>query len=389
MRRLCWYVPLGVLACNRPAIHPSVDEKDTSASVHTGEGWVDSADSADTAVEGEGEMIKGIFAPMMLDPELHDFDDPQTIADMGFNTVGLLQYILVGPDGVVMEGWTDEEITTVVQSFQAVGLDVSLGLGMGYSKTGDIDDLLRVTNYPAEGVEPEPVLAVLGDYFLSMVPLAEELDIAILSVNETDLSFYETNSDGTPDFSVVSAWSQQIRVDMEAAGWGDEPDELLLWKTGYGYVPFMEHGVYQSIDVDMSGYPAAGFSIAPENMHWQEDVTAWAEGYRAHVDRYIQTFTAAMPSENTWPSISEFGVWDFGCGFWNEDKGPCELYWTEEHIAMAFTTVYEAIADWNATQEPKLQAAFAMNSPVRSGQFEWASSERVQEAIAAGIALLD
>ena len=79
----------------------------------------------------------------------------------------------------------------------------------------------------------------------------------------------------------------------------------------------------------------------------------------------------------------------FDCGFWNEEEGPCERYWTEEHIAMAFTTVYEAIADWNATQEPKLKAAFAMNSPVSSGQFEWASSERVQEAIAAGMTLLD
>ena len=185
VRRLCWYIPVWALACNRPAVQQALDVTDSGGSLHTGVilgdsgTLVDSGEADDTGAGIEDEMIKGIFAPMMLDPELHDFDDPQTIADMGFNTVGLLQYILVGPDGVVMEGWTDEEITDVVRGFQAVGLDVSLGLGMGYSKTGDIDDLLRVTNYPAEGVEPGPVLEVLGDYFLSMVPLAEELDIAI------------------------------------------------------------------------------------------------------------------------------------------------------------------------------------------------------------------
>ena len=58
-------------------------------------------------------------------------------------------------------------------------------------------------------------------------------------------------------------------------------------------------------------------------------------------------------------------------------------------LLMAFTVVYDAIAEWNRTREPKYRGAFAMNSPVRSGQFEWASSERVQEAIAAGMAGLD
>jgi hypothetical protein len=325
---------------------------------------------------------------MMLDPELHEFDDPETLASMGFNTVGLLQYILVTPEGVGMEGWSTEEITDVVRGFQAAGLDVSLGLGVGYSESGESDNIFSAINYPSIGIEPEPVLEVMGEYLLSMVPLAEELDIKLLSVNEADLFFYETDENGTLDFSVVSAWKQQMRVELEAAGWGDEDDELLLWKTGYGYVPFLEDGIYQSIDIDMSGFDGAGFSVTPDDKNWDEDVEVWAANYRNQVDRFIAEFAMAVP-DGTWPSVTEFGAWDSACGFWNEDIGACEKYWSEEHVARAYTTVYEALAEWNLTQEPKYRGAFAMDSPVSSGQFLISSSEQVQQAIADGMAGLD
>ena len=375
-----------VLGCSRPAVQ-LLDSSDSSTPVHTGLDSGETGDSGDTGDPFADEMIKGLFGPMMLDPEIHIFDDPETLASMGFNTVGLLQYILISAEGVAMEGWTEEEITDVVQGFQAAGLEVSLGLGVGYSESGDKDSLFSATNYPSIGIEPEPVLAVMGEYLLSMVPLAKELDIRLLSVNETDLFFYETHEDGSLDFSAVSDWSQEIRLDLEAAGWGEE-GEMLLWKTGYSYVPFLEHGIYQSIDIDMSGYDGAGFSVSPDDKNWDEDLDIWAANYRNQIDRFVQEFAETVPEE-TWPSVTEFGAWDVACGFWNEEVGPCEKYWTEEHIAMAYTTVFESVAAWNESEEPKFKGIFPMSSPVRSGQFELSYSELVQQAIADGLALLD
>jgi predicted O-linked N-acetylglucosamine transferase (SPINDLY family) len=384
------FVLLLSLACSRPAVQlpDSGKNTDTSTSGHTGLDSGDSGHTGDTGSPLDDGMIKGLFAPMLLDPELHEFDDPETLAAMGFNTVGLLQYILVSAEGVAMVGWTDEEITDRVHSFQDAGLEVSLGLGVGYSADGDPDSLFSATNYPSMGVEPQPVLDVMGEYLLSMVPLAQELDVLLLSVNETDLFFYETQDDGSLDFSVVSDWQQEMKVELEAAGWGDAEDELLLWKTGYSYIPFLEDGIYQSIDIDMSGYDGAGFSLSPDDKNWDEDLEIWAANYRNQVDRFVQAFAETVP-DDTWPSVSEFGSWDVACGFWNEEMGPCEKYWTEEHVAMAYTLVYESIAAWNETEEPKYKGVFPMSSPILSGQFELSYSELVQEAIAEGMAGLD
>jgi hypothetical protein len=378
-----------LVSCSRPAVGPLDSDSGTSSAGHTGIDSGDSDTDIDTDTSSDSSMVKGLFIPMGMDVEQHPFAEPHVLAEMGFNSLALLQYVLISPDGVVMEGWTEEEITARVQSYQEAGLAVSVGLGVGYSETGDPDDLFSATNYPSIGIEPGPVLEVMSDYMVDMVPLAETLGVRMLFVNEADLFFYETRADESLDFSTVSAWSQQFKSDLEDAGWGDEEDELILWKTGYSYVPFLEDGIYTDIQLDMDGFDMAGFSITPDDKNFDADLDTWAAGYRSMVDRFVADFAAAMPDETVLPAVTEFGAWDAACGFWNATPDTCERYWTEEHLAAAYSTVFDSIAEWNATQEPKFRGVFPMSSPLRSGQFTIATSTFVQDTIADGMAQLD
>ena len=387
MERLSWagwaMIFWGMACSSRPSVGPVLDSaentKDTGLQVDTGgPGFVPPT------------MIHGFFGPMLLDPVEHDFDDPQTLVDMGFDTVGLAQYLLLGPEGIQMKMWSDDEIREIVSGFREVGLGVSLTLSMGYTPTGSEDDWLWATNLPSHGVDPEPLMQTLTEYMVDLVPLARELGIYQLSVNEADLFLHETGADGRPDFSKVSAWGQTHRAAMQAAGWGLDDTEQLVWKTGYGYVPFSETSPVTAIELDFTGYTAAGLSLTPSDQSWVADPETYAVQYRAMVDRSLAHLNDALPEGETWPLVTEFGAWGCECGFWNvDDPSECDRYWSEAHIQVVFSTVFEAVVNWNSMKERDYRGVFVMDSPTDSMQFGLNHSLAVQETIQAGLSSLD
>ena len=262
-------------------------------------------DSGTTVLQGEtGEpgfeppnMIHGFFGPMLLDPVEHAFDDPQRLVEMGFDTVGLAQYLLVSPKGIQMKLWSDDDIRNIVTGFTEVGLGVSLTLSMGYMPTGSEDDWLWATNFPSHGLDPEPLMETLTEYMVDLVPLARELGIYQLSVNEADLFLHETHANGKPDFSKVSAWGQTHREAMQAVGWGLDDREQLVWKTGYGYVPFSETNPVTAMELDFTGYTAAGLSLTPSDQSWVADPDIYGQQYRVMVDRSLALLDDALPEE--------------------------------------------------------------------------------------------
>jgi hypothetical protein len=329
-------------------------------------------------------MIRGIFGPMLLEPIEHDFDDPDQILSLGIDTVGLAQYLLLGPKGIQMKMWSEDEIREIVPIFTEAGLGVSLTLSMGYTPTGLEEDWLWSTNLPSHGVDPEPLMETLTSYMVELVPLARELGIYQLSVNEADLFLHETYADATPDFSTVSAWGQDLRIEMEAAGWGQNENEQLVWKTGYGSIDATP------VDLDFTGYTSAGFSLTPSDNSWVEDPEEFGEAWRGVVDRTLAHFVDALPDDQIWPSVTEFGAWGCECGFWNTDNpSDCERYWSEEHIQVVFSTGIEGVADWNASKDVDYRGVFVMDSPTDSYQFGLSDSDAVQQTIREGLEALD
>ena len=372
-------------ACSSRPVVGSMSEDTSSPG-----GDLDSA--ADMVVESftPPYMIRGLFGPMFLEPAEHDFDDPAEIRAMGFDTVGLAQYLLLSPAGIQMEMWSHDEIREIVSMYTDAGLGVSLTLSMGYTPTGSKDDWIWATNIPAQGVDPTPLMETLGAYMVDLIPLARELGIYQLSVNEADLFLHETHSDATPDFSKVSSWGQELRSDMEAEGWGLSDDEQLIWKTGYGFVPFDSGSTPVGVDLDFSGYTGAGFSITPSDDAWIEDPEEFGAQYRDMVERSLEHFADAIPEGETWPSITEMGAWGCGCGFWNvEDASECERYWSEAHIQEVYSAVMDAVAAWNQREELTYRGVFVMDSPTDSGQFGLSDSGAVQETIRVGLEGLD
>ena len=233
------------------------------------------------------------------------------------------------------------------------------------------------------------VLAHLTSHMVEMVPLFSDLSVFQVSVYEADWLFHETNaSDGSPNFEAVSNWSQTHLAAMQTAGWGDQDDEQMVWKFGYPYVPYSDAGANISIDVDFTGYHGAGFSISADDASWNADVSAWSEGYRDQVVRYMSHFSIALPDASIWPAITEFGAADASCGHWIPDS-ECEFYWTEDHVEAAYQTVLNAVADWNQDQDVDYRGVYVLDSPSDSGLFGIGFSQPVREVIQEGMAALE
>ena len=382
---------------------PGTDtDVDSGADLDTAVGNTDTGtplDSADTSTPLDtGElpeplpqsMVKAFFGPMLLDVDAHAFDDPAAIEAMGFDTVDLSQYVLLGPDGVVSSMFSETELRSRVEAFSDVGLQVSLTFVPGYSRTGDEAGAVWNTQYTDEGADIEEVLGHLTDHMVGLVPLMEEMGIYQLSVYEPDLLFYEkTNTDGSPNFDAVSRWSQTHRLEMAAAGWGDTPGEQLIWKFGYYYVPPTASGSNVPIDIDFSGYDGAGFSISAEDPSWESEPSIWASIYRNQVDRFLEHFAESLPDDTVWPAITEFGAADAICGFWLGESAQCSVDWTEAHIEAAFHEVTNAVHEWNISNEVQYRGVYALDSPSDSDLFGFHDSALVRETLAEGLAELE
>ena len=352
----------------------------------------DTGEPSDTAEPVEPfsqEMIKAFYGPKMADETAHAFSHPDDLMLMGFNLVDMNQYVLFGPDGVVESLFSEKELTDRLHRFAETDLQVSLTYVPGYTASGDVADAVWGVPYANEGADVAAVMDHLTSYMVESVPLLSDLGVYQVSVYEADWLFHESNAaDGSPNFDAVSTWSQAHLAAMEAAGWGDQDDEQLVWKFGYAYVPYSDAQTNVSIDVDFSGYDGAGFSVSADDASWDSDVSHWSEGYRDQVDRYLAHFSNSLPDASVWPAVTEFGAGDASCGHWIPDS-ECEFYWTEDHIEAAYQTVLSAVADWNLEQDVDVRGVYVLDSPSDSGLFGIGFSQPVREAIQEGMAALE
>jgi hypothetical protein len=365
------------------------DPVDTSDSGDPGD-TSDTGDTGETPEPSDQDMIKAFYGPMMLTEGAHTYSHPDDLALLGFNTLDMAQYVLLGPDGVVSTQYSEQEITDRLNRFKGTGMDISLTFVAGYTSSGDEADAVWGTQYTDEGADIETVLGHLTDHMVEMIPLAEDLGVYQLSVYEPDLLFYEkNNTDGSPNFDAVSSWSQTHLAAMEAGGWGDPDDEQLVWKFGYYYVPPTASGSNVEIDIDFSGYDGAGFSLSAEDASWESDAEVWASIYRNQVDRFLEHFANSLPDSRIWPAVTEFGAADASCGYWSSPDEPCEIYWTEEHMVAAFEAVLEGVNDWNTSHTVDFRGVHVLDSDSDSGLFSIGGSEVVRNAIAEGLAALE
>jgi hypothetical protein len=373
----------------------SGQDTDTQDPVDTSDsGEVD--DTSDTQDTGEPpepssqDMVKSFFGPMMMTEGAHTYSHPDDLATLGFNTIDLSQYVLLGPDGVVSTQYSEQDITDRLNRFAGTGIQLSLTFVAGYTSTGDEANAVWGSQYTDEGADIETVLGHLSDHMVEMVPLAKDLGVYQLSVYEPDLLFYEkTNTDGSPNFDTVSAWSQTHLAAMQAAGWGDSEDEQLIWKFGYYYVPPTASGSNVTIDIDFSGYDGAGFSLSAEDASWESDATVWASIYRNQVDRFLEHFVDSLPDSTVWPAVTEFGAADASCGYWSSPDDPCEIYWTEEHMVAAYESVLDGVREWNTSHSVDYRGVFVFDPASDTGMFSIGGSETVRDAIQEGLAALE
>ncbi len=373
------------------------DTSDTSTSPDSGDSPVDTGEPSDTDTDTgdepepfEQDMVKAFYGPMMLTEGAHPYSQRDDLVLMGFNTIDMAQYVLLGPDGVVSTTYSEQEITDTLNRYGESELRVSLTFIVGYTATGDEADAVWGSQYTDQGADIETVLGHLTQHMVDLVPLAEDLDVYQLSVYEPDLLFYEkTNTDGSPNFDAVSTWSQTHLAAMQDAGWGDEEDEQLIWKFGYYYVPPTASGSNVPIDIDFSGYDGAGFSLSAEDESWEEDAEVWSSIYANQVDRFLAHFSESLPDASVWPAITEFGVGDASCGSWSSPDDPCDIYWTEEHVIAAFEAVLEGVQKWNDTEETQFRGVYLLDSPPDTGLFSIADSAVVRDSIQEGMAALE
>jgi hypothetical protein len=362
------------------------DSGDTGAGADSG----DTEDTGEPASPSDQDMIKAFFGPMMLTEGAHTYSHPDDLVLLGFNSLDMSQYVLLGPDGVVSTQYSEQEITDRLNRFKGTGLEISLTFIGGYTSSGDEADAVWGSQYADEGADIEMVLGHLTDHMVAMVPMAEELEITQISVYKPDLLFYEkTNDDGSPNFDAVSAWSQTHLAAMEAAGWGDEDNEQLIWKFGYDYVPPTASESNIPIDIDFSGYDGAGFSLSAADASWESDAEVWAALYRDQVDRFLVHFAGSLPEASGWPAITELGVADASCGYWSSPDEVCEIYWTEEHIMAAFDAVLTGVSEWNSTEDEDFRGVYILDSPSDSGMFSIGESQNVRTVIEEGLAALE